>query len=71
MILIDLLFPCLSFFFRGKIFAGIIALILQITVIGWIISTIWAIVARINAKNEKQFKKIEGKLNSLNSEKEA
>jgi hypothetical protein len=62
MILIDLLFPCLSFFLRGKIFAGIIALILQCSVALWIVAIIWAIVARMNAKTAKQLKTMENRI---------
>ena len=62
MILIDLLLPCLSFFLRGKIFAGIIALILQCTVAFWIVAVIWAIVARMNEKTSKQMKKMENRI---------
>jgi len=59
MILLDLTAPCLSFFFRGKIFAALIALILQITIVGWVFASIWAILARRNARNERQLKIIE------------
>jgi TM2 domain-containing membrane protein YozV len=62
MILIDLLLPCLSFFLRGKIFAGIIALILQCSVALWIVAIIWAIVARMNAKTSKQLKTMEHRI---------
>ena len=36
MTIIAVLFPWLSFFLRGKILHGIICLILQITLIGWL-----------------------------------
>ncbi|WP_116789787.1 YqaE/Pmp3 family membrane protein [Flavobacterium psychrotrophum] len=36
-------FPWLSLFFQGKILSGIICLILQITIIGWIPAFIWAV----------------------------
>ena len=39
---IAIIFPFLSFGLRGKYFKGIICLILQIFVIGWIPAAIWA-----------------------------
>jgi hypothetical protein len=59
MILLDLTAPFLSFFFRGKLFAALIALILQITIIGWIFASIWAILARRNARNERSLRLME------------
>jgi uncharacterized membrane protein YqaE (UPF0057 family) len=44
-LLIALLLPWLSFFFIGRPIAGIICLILQITVIGWVPAAIWAVYA--------------------------
>jgi TM2 domain-containing membrane protein YozV len=38
-----LFLPWLSLLFQGKIGAGILCLILQITIIGWLPATIWAI----------------------------
>ena len=35
--------PWLSLMFEGKIGAGIICLLLQLTIIGWLPATIWAI----------------------------
>lgn len=62
MILIDLLLPGLSFFLRGKLIAAFIALILQITIIGWIFATVWSILARRNARNERQLRVLERQL---------
>ena len=59
MILIAILFPALSFLLRGKIFAAIIAFILQLTMVGWIPVAIWAVISYNNAKNEKRIKKME------------
>lgn len=39
---IALFLPWLSLMFQGKIGAGIICLLLQLTVIGWIPAVIWA-----------------------------
>lgn len=40
--LLAIIFPFLSFIVRGKILTGIICLILQITLIGWLPAAIWA-----------------------------
>ena len=40
-----MLLPWLQFFTIGRPIAGIICLILQITVIGWIPATIWSVYA--------------------------
>ena len=39
---IALVFPWLTFFTMGKPLQGIVCLLLQITLIGWIPATIWA-----------------------------
>ena len=59
MILIAILFPALSFLMRGKVFAAIIAFILQLTLIGWLPVAIWAVLAYSNEKNAKRIKKME------------
>ncbi|HIE4190349.1 TPA: YqaE/Pmp3 family membrane protein [Stenotrophomonas maltophilia] len=41
-LLIALILPWLSFFTIGRPFAGIVCLILQITLIGWLPAAIWA-----------------------------
>lgn len=44
-LLLALLVPWLLFFTIGRPFAGIICLILQLTVIGWVPAAIWAVYA--------------------------
>jgi uncharacterized membrane protein YqaE (UPF0057 family) len=58
MILIAILLPWLSFLLRGKILAGILCILLQITLIGWIPAAIWAIIALNNAKADKRADRI-------------
>lgn len=58
MMLIAILLPFLSFFLRGKIFTGILCLILQITVLGWIPAAIWAALSLQNARAEKRNDKL-------------
>jgi uncharacterized membrane protein YqaE (UPF0057 family) len=59
MILIAVLIPWLSFFLRGKIFTGILCLILQLTIFGWLPAAIWAVVSRSNALTERRIRKME------------
>lgn len=42
-LIIAILFPWFLFFTIGRPFSGIICLILQLTVIGWIPAAIWAV----------------------------
>jgi uncharacterized membrane protein YqaE (UPF0057 family) len=58
MTLIAIFFPFLSFFFRGKILTGIICLILQITLIGWIPAAIWAVISLQNSRADKRTDRI-------------
>ncbi|EQD24408.1 MAG: hypothetical protein D084_Lepto4C00446G0002 [Leptospirillum sp. Group IV 'UBA BS'] len=44
-LIIALILPWLTFFTIGKPIQGIVCLILQITLIGWIPATIWAVYA--------------------------
>jgi len=43
--LIALLLPWLAFFTMGRVFSGIICLILQVTLIGWLPASLWAMMA--------------------------
>ncbi|KMQ67852.1 iduronate sulfatase [Chryseobacterium sp. FH2] len=56
--LIAILLPFLSFILRGKIITGIICLILQITLIGWLPAAIWAALSLNNERAEKRNKKL-------------
>ncbi|HEV3223837.1 MAG TPA: YqaE/Pmp3 family membrane protein [Puia sp.] len=58
MTLIAIFFPFLSFFLRGKIFTGIICLILQITLIGWVPAAIWAVISLQNSRADRRTQKI-------------
>jgi uncharacterized membrane protein YqaE (UPF0057 family) len=44
-LIIALLLPWLTFFTIGRPIAGTICLILQLTVLGWLPATIWAVYA--------------------------
>lgn len=52
--LLAILLPFLSFIIRGKIFTGIICLILQITLIGWLPAAIWAVLSLNNERADKR-----------------
>ncbi len=67
MLLIAILLPWLSFFLRGKILSGIICLILQITVIGWLPAALWAAFSRVDGKNKKRIRKMEKRMKRENS----
>lgn len=56
--LLAILLPFLSFILRGKIVTGIICLILQITVIGWLPAAIWAALSLNNARADKRNDKL-------------
>lgn len=42
---IALLLPWLAFFTMGKVFQGVLCLLLQVTLIGWLPAVIWAFYA--------------------------
>lgn len=54
MYLIAILVPALSFLFRGKIFAFIVCIILQITLIGWLPAALWAVLSLHNARADRR-----------------
>ena len=56
-LIIALLLPWLTFFTIGRPFAGIICLIIQITLIGWIPATLWAVYALSQYKTDKKIEK--------------
>ena len=56
-LLIALIFPLLLFFTIGRPFAGIICLVLQITVLGWIPAAIWAVYALSQYKTDQKIKR--------------
>ena len=60
MIILAVLLPWLSFILRGKIIQGVICLILQITLIGWLPAAIWAVASLLDNRNRKRFKEING-----------
>ncbi|HCA07474.1 MULTISPECIES: YqaE/Pmp3 family membrane protein [Chryseobacterium] len=56
--LLAILLPFLSFMIRGKILTGIVCLILQITLIGWLPAAIWAALSLNNARADRRNEKL-------------
>lgn len=56
-LLISFILPWLTFFTIGRPIAGIICLILQIILIGWIPATIWAVYALSQYKTDQKIRK--------------
>lgn len=56
-LLIALILPWLTFFTIGRPIAGVICLLLQITLIGWLPATIWAVFALSQYKTDKKIAK--------------
>ena len=52
--LIALFLPWLTFFTMGKPFQGLICLLLQLSLVGWLPATIWAFVSISNYNADKR-----------------
>ncbi len=55
-LLLAIFLPFLVFFTIGRPFAGIICLILQLTLIGWLPAALWAIYALSQYKTDQKIK---------------
>ena len=53
-LLIALIFPWLTFFTIGRPLSGVLCLVLQITIIGWLPATIWAVYALSQYKTDQK-----------------
>ncbi len=58
MILLAILLPWLSFLLRGKLISGILCLVLQITILGWIPAAIWAVVSLTEAREDRRNRRL-------------
>jgi hypothetical protein len=56
-LIIALILPWLTFFTIGRPLAGIVCLILQITLIGWLPATIWAVYALSQYKTDQKIER--------------
>ena len=65
--LLAILLPWLSFFLWGKIVRGIVCLILQCTIIGWIPAAIWAVSSRNASITNKKLKQMEKRIIASNT----
>ena len=59
-LIIALLLPWLTFFTIGRPMAGIICLILQLTVIGWLPAAIWAVYSLSQYKTDQKIREATG-----------
>ncbi|SES83898.1 YqaE/Pmp3 family membrane protein [Thorsellia anophelis] len=55
-IFIAIIFPWLAFFTIGRPFSGIFCLLFQLTFLGWLPATIWAIYSLNQYESEKRMK---------------
>ncbi|PWF48568.1 YqaE/Pmp3 family membrane protein [Massilia glaciei] len=53
-LIIALILPWLTFFTIGRPIAGIVCLIAQLTIIGWLPATIWAVFALSQYETEQK-----------------
>lgn len=56
-LILAIFLPWLTFFTIGRPFAGIACIILQITLIGWLPATIWAVYALGQYKTDQKIEK--------------
>ena len=56
--LLAILVPFLSFFFRGKIISAVVCLVLQITLIGWAPAAFWSVMSLHNARADRRNDKL-------------
>ena len=59
-LLIALFLPWLAFFTIGRPFAGLFCLLLQMTIIGWLPATIWAVYALGQYKTDRKIEQALG-----------
>lgn len=59
-LLLAIFLPFLAFFTIGRPVAGIICLILQVTLIGWLPAALWAIYALSQYKTDKKIEQALG-----------
>lgn len=56
-LLIALILPWLTFFTIGRPIAGVVCLLLQLTLFGWLPATIWAVYALSQYKTDRKIEK--------------
>lgn len=56
-LVIALILPWLTFFTIGRPISGLICLIMQVTIIGWLPATIWAVYSLGQYKTDKKIER--------------
>lgn len=56
-LILAILLPWLQFFTIGRPIAGVICLLLQLTLIGWVAAAIWSVYALSQYKTDQKIKK--------------
>ncbi|GGF44459.1 hypothetical protein GCM10007301_00010 [Azorhizobium oxalatiphilum] len=64
MIAIAVLLPWLALMLRGRVFQGLLCLILQITLIGWLPAAIWAVMVVKNDNEERRHREVLASMNN-------
>lgn len=60
-IMLAIFLPFVAFFTIGRPIAGIICLILQLTILGWLPAALWAVYSLSQYKTDKKIKEALGK----------
>jgi uncharacterized membrane protein YqaE (UPF0057 family) len=55
---VAVLLPWLALMLRGRVIQGLLCLVLQITVIGWLPATVWAFVVINNDNQERRHREM-------------
>lgn len=66
--LLALFFPWVVFFTMGKIGQGVLCLLLQITIIGWLPATLWALVSIAGYHADKRTDRIVNAMSAGNQQ---
>ena len=64
--LLAIIFPWLSFLIRGHMLRGILCLILQMTILGWIPAALWACFKLTDDRNGKKIRLLEKQISEQN-----
>jgi len=57
-LILAILLPWVNFFTIGRPISGVICLILQITVVGWLPAALWSVYALSQYKTEKRIEEV-------------
>ncbi len=68
-LILALILPWVSFFTIGRPFAGLVCLVLQITLIGWLPASLWAVYALSQFKTDQKIAKLMKTMNTVKATK--